>query len=346
MALFGRKKTTVGLDIGSGLIKVVVVDHSKKEPELTRVAVQPLQQDAIVEGEVMDPGVVAEAIQAALTAAGVSSKEVVCAVGGRDVIIKKIQIERVKEQQARELMRWEAEQHVPFDMESVELDFQILDPDAEGLEMNVLLVAAKRELVDNKVRVLTDAGLKPAIVDVDAFALHNAFELNHPDAMEGMVALINIGHDVTNINILEDGVPILTRDLTLGTRHFREALQKERGMGADDADKALQGNDRSPNVDAVIETKGEEIAVGVERAVAFIASNTRGGATVRAVYTCGGGSRIPGLTEALGARLRIESQRANPLAALAVRDGAMDNLTTDEVAPLLMLPIGLALRVA
>jgi type IV pilus assembly protein PilM len=346
MALFGRNKTTVGLDIGSGLIKVAVIDHSKKEPELTKVAVQPLQQDAIVEGEVMDPGVVAEAIQAAMSAAGVGSKQVVCAVGGRDVIIKKIQIERVKEQQARELMRWEAEQHVPFDMESVELDFQILDPDAEGLEMNVLLVAAKRELVDNKVRVLTDAGLQPVVVDVDAFALHNAFELNHPDAMEGMVGLINIGHDVTNINILEEGVPILTRDLTLGTRHFREALQKERGMGADDAEKALQSNDRTPNVDAVIETKGEEIAVGVERAVAFIASNTRGGASIRAVYTCGGGARIPGLTESLGARLRIESQRANPLAALAVRDGAMENLQTDEVAALLMLPIGLALRIA
>src|SRR5688572_20325898 len=314
MALFGRKKTTVGLDIGSGLIKVAVIDHSKSAPELTRVAVQPVPQDAIVEGEVMDPGVVAEAIQSALTAAGASSKQVVTAVGGRDVIIKKIQIERVKEQQARELMRWEAEQHVPFDMESVELDFQILDPDADGLEMNVLLVAAKRELVDNKVRVLTDAGLQPIVVDVDAFALHNAFELNHPEASEGMVALINIGHDVTNINILEEGVPILTRDLTLGTRHFREALQKERGMGADEAEKALQGNDRSPHVDAVIETRGEEIAVGVERAVAFIASNTRGGASIRAVYTCRGGARIPGLTEALGARLRIESQRANPLA--------------------------------
>ena len=344
MALFGRSKTTVGLDIGSGLIKVAVVDHSKKEPELTKVAVQPLQQDAIVEGEVMDPGVVAEAIQSALSAAGVKSKAVVTAVGGRDVIIKKIQIERVKEQQARELMRWEAEQHVPFDMESVELDFQILDPDAEGLEMNVLLVAAKRELVDSKVRVLTDAGLEPAIVDVDAFALHNAFELNHPDAMQGMVALVNIGHDVTNINILEEGVPILTRDLTLGTRHFKESLQKERGLGADESDALLKSFDRSPHVDAVVETRGEEIAVGVERAVAFIASNTRGGASIRAIYTCGGGSRIPGLTEALGARLRIEAQRANPLAALAVRDGAMENLATDEVSPLLMLPIGLALR--
>jgi type IV pilus assembly protein PilM len=250
----------------------------------------------------------------------------------------------VKEAQARELMRWEAEQHVPFDMESVELDFQILDPDADGLEMNVLLVAAKRELIDSKVRLLTDVGLQPAIVDVDAFALHNAFELNHPDAMQGMVALVNIGHDVTNINILEEGVPVLTRDLTLGTRHFREGLQRERGLGIEESDKLLQGFDRSPHLDAVLETRGSEIATGIERAVAFLASNTRGGATVRATYTCGGGARIPGLTEALAARLRIEVQQANPLAALAVRDGAMEGLVTDEVSALLMLPIGLALR--
>jgi len=344
MALFGRKRSTVGLDVGSGLIKVAVVDHSKREPELTRVAIQPLQADAIVEGEVMDPGVVAEAIQAALTDAGVKSKEVVTAVGGRDVIIKKIQIERVKEAQARELMRWEAEQHVPFDMESVELDFQILDPDGDGLEMNVLLVAAKRELVDSKVRVLTDAGLEPVIVDVDAFALHNAFELNHPDAMQGMVALINVGHDVTNINLLDEGVPVLTRDLTLGTRHFREALQRERGLGAEDSDRLLQGFDRSPHLDAVIETRGAEIATGVERAVAFLASNTRAGTNINSAYTSGGGARIPGLTESLAARLGVRVQMANPLASLSVRDGALEGLVTDEVSPLLMLPIGLALR--
>src|SRR5262245_22846077 len=339
MALFGRKRTTVGLDVGSGLIKVAVIDHAKREPELKRVAIQPLMPDAIVEGEVMDPGVVAEAIQSALTEAGVKSKDVVTAVGGRDVIIKKIQIERVKEQQARELMRWEAEQHVPFDMESVELDFQILDPDADGLEMNVLLVAAKRELVDSKVRVLTDAGLHPVIVDVDAFALHNAFELNHPDAMEGMVALINVGHDVTNINILEEGVPVLTRDLTLGTRHFREGLQRERGLSMEDADRLLQGFDRSPHIEAVLETRGVEIATGVERAVAFLASNTRSGASITAAFTSGGGARIPGLTDALSSRLSVGVQMANPLAALSVADGALDGLVTDEVSPLLMLPI-------
>jgi len=335
---------TVGLDIGSGLIKVAVVDHSKAEPELVRVAIAPLLVDAIVEGEVMDPGIVAEAIQLALTQADVKAKQVVTAVGGRDVIIKKIQIERVKEQQARELMRWEAEQHVPFDMESVELDFQILDPEGDGLEMSVLLVAAKRELVEAKLRVLTDAGLTAGIVDVDAFALHNAFELNHPDAMSGVVALVNVGHEVTNINILEDGVPILTRDLAVGTRRFREDLQRERGLSADDAQALLQGYDRSPHLDAVLQSRGEEVALGVERAVAFLASNSRTASMVRAVYTCGGGSRIPGLTDMLAERLKLAVEQANPLAALKVRDGALASLVTDEVAPLLMLPIGLALR--
>ncbi len=346
MSLFGRKKTTIGLDIGSGLIKIAVVDHGRGDPELTKVVITPLLADAIVEGEVMDPGIVTDAIRSAMEEAGVKGRNVVTAVGGRDVIIKKIQIERVKEQQARELMRWEAEQHVPFDMESVELDFQILDPEGDGMEMQVLLVAAKRELVENKMRMLTDAGLAPSVVDVDAFALHNAFELNHPDAMRGVVGLVNIGHDVTNINVLDEGVPILTRDITVGTRRFREDLQRERGVSAEEAEQLLQGFDRSPHLDAVIESRGEEIAVGVERAAAFLASSSRSASPLRAVFACGGGARVPGLAEALGKRLRIPVELANPLAKLRVRDGALDSVVTDEVAPLLMLPIGLALRQA
>jgi type IV pilus assembly protein PilM len=343
MALFGRKKATIGLDIGSGLVKVAVIEHGR-EPELTRVAITPLLADAIVDGEIMDPAIVADAIRATLDMAGVKPKNVATAVGGRDVIIKKIQIERVKESQARELMRWEAEQHVPFDMESVELDFQILDPDAEGLEMSVLLVAAKRELVEQRLHLLTDAGLTPTIVDVDAFALHNAFEVNHPSAMSGVVGLVNIGHEVTNINILDDGIPILTRDVAVGTRRFREDLQRERGLSQDEADALIQGYDRSPHLDAVIESRGEEIGVGIERAAAFLASASRSAGQLRAVFTCGGGARIPGLTEALTTRLRLTVEQANPLANLKVRDDAFGSLVTDEVAPLLMLPIGLALR--
>ena len=344
MALFGRKKTTIGLDIGSGLVKVAVIDHSKKEPELTKVSIQPLLPDAIVEGEVMDPGIVADAIQGALAAAGVKVKQVVTAVGGRDVIIKKLQIERVKEQQARELMRWEAEQHVPFDMESVELDFQILDPEDEGPEMSVLLVAAKRDLIESKMRMLTDAGVETSAVDVDAFALHNAFELNYPEAMRGMVGLINVGHEVTNINVLDDGVPILTRDITVGTRRFREDLQRERGLTADQAEQLLLGYDRTPDLAAVVAARGEEIALGVERASSFLQSASRSASPLRGLYLCGGGSRIPGLADALSDRLRLPVQHANALANLRVRDGALDSLVTDEIAPLLMLPVGLALR--
>jgi type IV pilus assembly protein PilM len=343
MTLFGRKKTTVGIDVGSGLVKVAVIDHAKREPELVRVTVTPLPADAIVEGEVMDPGIVSDAIQTAMSASGTQNKSVVAAVGGRDVIIKQISIERVKEQQVRELMRWEAEQHVPFDMESVELDFQILDPGANGVEMSVLLVAAKRELIESRVRVLTDAGFVPSVVDVEALALHNAFEVNHPDAMNGVVGLLNIGHDVTNINILDDGVPLLTRDVTVGTRRIRDDLQREHGLSADAAQTLIHGYDRSAHLDAVLESRGEEIAVGVERAAAYLTQSSRAGA-MRTLYTCGGGSRVPGLADMLARRLRLRVQQANPLANLTVRDSALESLVTEEIAPLLMLPIGLALR--
>src|SRR6266550_1910812 len=171
MALFGLlggKKTSVGLDIGSGIIKLAVIDHSGSEPELIKVATTEVAADAIVEGEVMDPGLVSEAIRGLFSTAGVKQRTVVTAVGGRDVIVKKIQMDRMKEGDAREVIRWEAEQHVPFDMANVELDFQILDPDAEGLQMNVLLVAAKRELVDSRTSLLGEAGLEAGIIDGDA----------------------------------------------------------------------------------------------------------------------------------------------------------------------------------
>jgi type IV pilus assembly protein PilM len=346
MALFGRKRTTVGLDIGSGLIKLVAISHGSGEPVLTKVAFTTVVDDAIVEGEVMDTGIVADAIRGLMASAGIKTKNVVIAVGGRDVIIKKISMERVKEAEARQLIRWEAEQHVPFDMENVELDFQILDPEGDGLQMSVLLVAAKRELVENKMALLTQAGLTPQIIDVDAFALHNAFELNHPDAMHGVVGLVNLGHETTNINILEDGIPVLTRDLPVGTRRFREDMQRERGLTAEEADKLLQGFERSEVLEPFLETRGEELAVGIERATAFLQSASRSAGGISRLYTTGGGSRIPGLNKVLADRLRLPVQQANPMERLQVAEEVLSTLNADEVGPLLMLPIGLALRSA
>ena len=346
MALFGRKRTTVALDIGSGLIKLVVIDHGSGEPVLTKVAFTSVVDGAIVEGEVMDPGIVADAVRGLLSSAGVKAKKVVTAVGGRDVIIKKISMDRMKEGDAREQIRWEAEQHVPFDMDNVELDFQILDPDGEGLQMAVLLVAAKRELVETKQTLLSDVGLEASVIDVDAFALHNAFELNYPDAMRGVVGLVNIGHETTNVNILDDGVPVLTRDIMIGTRRFREDLQRERNMSADEADQLLRGFERNEALEPLLASRGEELAVGIERAAAFLQSSSRSASGLARIYTSGGGSRIPGLNRILADRLRLPVQTANPLERLQVADGVFDTMSLDEVAPLLMLPVGLALRTA
>ena len=344
MVFFGRNKLSAGLDIGSGLIKLVVVDHSRPEPEVVHVATSPLVPDAIVDGEVMDPVLVAETIQSLVQSVGLKSKQVVAAVGGHDVIIKRIQMDRMSREDAREVIRWEAEQHVPFDMENVQLDFQILDPEGSGAQMSVLLVAAKRELIDNRMNLLADAGLSPSVIDVDAFALYNAFERSYPDAVEGLVALVNIGHETTNLNLLDDGVPVLVRDIPFGSRKLREALQRDRGLTAEQAEDLVQGRRDEPAVRSLLDEKVEELAVGIERAAAFIVAQS--GGSIARVFVCGGGARVPGLVNALGDRLGIRTEVANPLERITVRPEVAQSESLDQLAPMLMLTVGLALRQA
>ena len=343
MGFLGRKKRTVGLDIGSGYIKVVVIDHGKGRPKIVKAAATPLVADAIVEGEVMDPTLVASTIRSLFETAGVKDKRIVTAVGGRDVIIKRIQMDRMKESQAREVIRWEAEQHVPFDMESVELDFQILDPEDEGLQMSVLLVAAKRDLIENKTALLYDAGLEPQIIDVDAFALHNAFELNYPEAMHGVVGFVNIGHETTNVNLLENGVPVLTRDLAFGTRRLRENLQRERGLTAEAAEDILEGRTNDPELEEFIGQRAEEIALGVERAAAFLQASTMQEDLSR-IYVSGGGARVLRMAEAIADRLQVPAEIANPVQRVDVESGAFEMISIADMGPMLMLSVGLALR--
>jgi type IV pilus assembly protein PilM len=304
---------------------------------------RPLLPDAIVEGEVMDPGLVADTIQGLFTEVGVKAKNVVTAVGGHDVIIKKIEMDRMGESDAREVIRWEAEQHVPFDIKSVELDFQILDPEDEGLQMEVLLVAAKRELVDNKVNLLLDAGVTAAVIDVDAFALHNAFEHNYPEAMEGITGLVNIGHETTNVNVLEDGVPILTRDIPYGSRRLREELQRERGLTAEQAEDVVQGRESLDGLYRFVESGSDEVAVGVERAAAFLMTRDSGAGLGR-IYLSGGGARIPGMVDAVAERMGVETQIVNPFEEVILAPDAPRDVAVEDAAPMLLLPLGLALR--
>ncbi|MGY8799918.1 MAG: type IV pilus assembly protein PilM [Longimicrobiales bacterium] len=343
MALFGRNKSSIGLDIGSGFVKVVEVDHSGDQPEVTRVAMRPLLPDAIVEGEIMDYGLVSDAVMGLFQEIGLKGAQVVTAVGGHDVIIKKIEMDRMKESDAREVIRWEAEQHVPFDIKSVELDFQILNPHDDGLQMEVLLVAAKRELVDNKVGLLQDAGVNPIIIDVDAFALHNAFEHNYPDSQDGIIALVNVGHETTNVNILENGVPILTRDIPFGSRKIREDLQRERGLTAEQAEDVVQARETVENLEQFVEASADEVAVGIERASAFLMAR-EDGESIGRIFLSGGGARIPRMVEALATRMNVETELVNPFERVPVRPGAAGGISIEEAAPMLLLSLGLALR--
>jgi type IV pilus assembly protein PilM len=253
-------------------------------------------------------------------------------------------MDRMSEPDAREVIRWEAEQHVPFDMENVQLDFQILDPHGTGPQMRVLLVAAKRELIENRLSLLADAGLTPAVIDVDAFALHNAFEQNYPDAKRGLIALVNIGHETSNINLLEHGVPILVRDIPFGSRRLREALQRERGFTAEQAENTLQGKGAN-DIRSLLDERVDELAVGIERAAAFIVAQS-GGEGIGRVFLSGGGAAIPGMVGALGQRLGVRTEVANPLQRVAVKPEVMQAVPIDEFGPMLMLPVGLALRTA
>ena len=343
MGLFGRSKESAGLDIGSGFVKLVVMDHSKAEPEIVRVATSPMVPDAIVEGEIMDPVLVADTLRSVVESAGLKDKRVVAAVGGHDVIIKKIQMDRMPESDARDVIRWEAQQHVPFDMESVQLDFQILDPVSDGAQMSVLLVAAKRELIESRLTLLEDAGLTAAAIDVDAFALHNAFEQSYPSAQEGLVALVNVGHETTNVNLLQDGAPLLVRDVPFGSRRLREALQRERGLSAERAEEVIQGQGESMDLQSFVAERVDELAVGIERALAFVTAQS-GNQDLSRVFLSGGAARVPGLPEALGERLGVRTEVANPLGRVAVRPEVMQSVALDEVAPMLMLSVGLALR--
>jgi len=324
---------------------VAVIDHSGPTPVVERLVVHPLEGDAIVEGEIMDPGLVASTVDRLFVEQGLETRDVVVSVGGRDVIIKPIQMDRMAKPDAREVIRWEAEQHVPFDMDDVQLDFEITDPEGEGLQMSVLLVAAKRELIENKLALLDEAKLRPLIIDVDAFAMHNALERNYPEAMKGISGLVNIGHETTTVTILDDGVPVLTRDISFGTRRLALDLQRDRGMVAEDAEKVLRGENVDERLRAFLYERAQEVARGIERASAFLETQELGSRLGR-LYLCGGGVRVPALAEALAERIGVETRIANPLEQIQVKVGSVAEREAAAIAPMMFLSIGLALRQA
>jgi type IV pilus assembly protein PilM len=349
MKLFSKKsKSSVGLDIGSSLIKVVEVDHSKDAPVLTRYGIIKLPPEAIVEGEMMDQSLVIEGIQECMTKAGITQTEVVTAVSGRAVIVKKVVMDKMNPDDAKEAIFWEAEQHVPFDIDDVCLDFQVLKEDVGANQMEILLVAAKKEMVNAHASIIREAGLNPKIIDVDSFAVQNAIESSNEGAGGLVTGLINIGSDVTNINIVQNNIPYFTRDLSVGSNVFIEAIQRNLGVDFDEADAMLTGEaeiEDEERFDGIVAEAAEEISMGIERSLSFL--KTAGDAEqIDEVILSGGGARIPGLKDILSEKHEIEFKVNDAIGQIDRTDNlfeeAGDNM--DQVGPLLTVALGLALR--
>ena len=347
MKLFSRRSnTSVGLDIGSSLIKIVEIDHSSGSPVLKKYGVSKLPPEAIVEGEIMDRSLVIEGIQDCLSKANVTREKVVTAVSGRAVIVKKIVMDKMNPDDAKEAIFWEAEQHVPFDIDDVCLDFQVLKDDVGANQMEILLVAAKKEMVNTHADLIRDAGLDPVVIDVDSFAVQNAYEFGAGGPNDRVIGLINIGSDVTNINIVQNNIPLFTRDLSTGSSGFIEAVQRELGVSFEEAEVMVSGQTELEDQDRfreVIAEASQELSMGFERSLSFL--RTAGDAErLDEVVLSGGGARVPWLREILSEKHGLELTVHNPLLGMERDEELADMDDLDRLSPLLGVSLGLALR--
>jgi len=240
---FGKKQSLVGLDIGSHSVKVVELEaQANKQHRLVNWGISQPLAEAIVDGEIMDRQLVTDAISNLLESRGIRNRNVVAAVSGRAVIVKKITMNKLSPEDAQQAIYWEAEQHVPYDINDVSLDFEILgNAPNDPQQMQVLLVAAKKDMVVSFSDLIREAGLTPIIVDVDSFAAQNAIEANYDMAPEEVVAILNVGSEMTNINIVQAGVPYFTKDLQVGGSSFTEAVQRKFNLSQAEAAAAVRG---------------------------------------------------------------------------------------------------------
>ncbi|GJM44617.1 MAG: pilus assembly protein PilM [Gemmatimonadota bacterium] len=335
----------VGLDIGSSSVKVVEFDHSNGTPRLVKFGRCGLLPEAIVDGEIMDRDVVVDTIAELMELNGITSREVVTGVSGRAVIVKKIQMDQMSVDEARDAIQWEAEQHVPFDIDDVSLDFQILNRESDPEKMDVLLVAAKKEMLESRADLIRAAGLTATVIDVDSFAVQNAFERNYEHPENSVTLLLNVGCFTSNVNIVKDGVPYFTRDLSFAGNAILEAIQKDLGVDYDEANNILEnpGEDRRDDLESIVGLVGEELAVGIEKSLSYLRASGEADHIDR-ICLSGGAAYAPGLREAIEKRQGSPVEIANPFRNLEWDEGTFGEEDPAILGPHYMVATGLALR--
>jgi len=346
MFSFLTKTEPIALDIGSTFIKLVHVKGAGKNYHLVKFGMVPLPPEVIVEGAVMDAGRVVDAIKELVLAQKIATKQVNLSVSGSSVIIKRVAVADMTDEELAESIKWEAEQYIPFSIDDVNIDFQKLGPGPTEGQADVLLVAVKKDKINDYINLVKEAGLEPVVMDVDAFALANMYELNY-QIEAGTTALLNIGASVMNINILRDGMSIFTRDITVGGNRYSEALMRDFGLSYEDAEKVKQGGEADgadrEQVAATLSTVTEDIVAEVQRSFDFFRSTT-GSDAVQRVLVSGGCAKIERFTALLAERLEVPVEVTNPFKNLKIDPKKFDTSYMTSVAPMFSVAVGLAIR--
>jgi type IV pilus assembly protein PilM len=341
----GKKKPAVGLDIGSSAVKAVELKPAGKGYKVVAFASQPVPHDSIVDGTIVDGGAVFES-------GGFKTKDVVASLSGSAVIVKKISLPVMTGAELAESIHWEAEQYIPFDVQDVNLDYQILDagnkPDSKG-SMDVLLVAAKKDKIADYAGVITQAGRVPVVVDVDAFALQNAFEINYGSRPGGIVVLLNAGASAVNINILNGDQSLFTRDVSIGGNAYTEAVQKELGLSFEMAEQAKKGASvdgaTAEDVRSVLHAVTENLLLEIQKTFDFFKA-TASWDRIDGMLLSGGASAVDGLAQGLEDRFGAPVEPLDPFRKVAFDPGKFGLHDADHVARTAAVAVGLALRQA
>jgi type IV pilus assembly protein PilM len=354
-----KKNQLVGLDIGSHAIKLVEIEDTKKGRVLKNFGIIGLPQDAIVEGAIKEMEIVSSAIKTLYKNLKIKNKNIVTSISGYSVIVKKISIQKRGEAELDASIQDEAEQYIPFDINDVNLDYEILSaPGEEGDEkkegekgdkglMDVMLVAAKKDIVEDYMSLLHLTGLSPAILDVDAFALQNAFELS-AENISGCYALVNVGAEELGINAIKNGVSIFTRDSSYGGYQINEAIMSKFDVSYEEAEKIKLGGTKIDHKDkGALEEIFSSVISGwvneIKRALDFLAT-TYPDETIEKIVISGGSCRFPGFQKYLAIETEIPVIELNPFGNLQVNDKMFDPKYLTYMAPQAAIAVGLALR--
>ena len=346
--MWGKKKDVIGLDIGSSSIKMVELREDRSGYKLQNLAISPLPPEAIVDGALMDSATIIDTIRDVIATSKTKSKDVVTSVSGHSVIVKKISLPFMTEAELEESIQWEAERYIPFDINDVNIDFQIFGSTQENPEvMDVVLVAAKKDIINDYVSVIMESGLNPVIIDMDSFALENMLAINYEIGDRETVAVANVGATVTNINIIRNNASAFTRDIFRGGNQMTEEIQRQLHIDHEEAEKIKVGTkvDLSSQsvIQNVLKTASESLAVEIGNSLDFFQS-TNTSEKIGRLYLSGGGSKIKDFDIILQQQIGIPVEVVNPFKKVDYSGRDFDLEYLKEIGPIMAVGVGLASR--